>query len=154
MRKKVLTIIPVVVLLVISAVLLIIAIVVFTEKKNSVNVIKATKITETATNTELEADGLKLYCTSVKKDNKNNFIIKSFGFIRIAPTDFEIIAIKNADKLSVRLENGTDTILLEGKKDGSYYKFNIKEEKDKGYIFIIENQSTVDLNIGYIKYWK
>ena len=154
MRKVVLKIIPAIILLIVSVVFIIIAIVVFTEKKNSHSLIKATNITEIAGTVELEADGMKLYCESTKKDDKNNFIIKSNGSIRITPTSFTLIAIKKGDKLSVRLENGSDMVLLDGKKDGSYYKYNIKDYKDNGYMFVIENQSQDEINIGYIKYWK
>lgn len=154
MRKTILKLIPAIILLIISVVFIIVAIVVFTEKKNSQSLIKATTLTEISGTVELEADGMKLYCESTKKDTKNNFIIKANGSIRINPTDFTIIAIKNGDKLSVRLENGSDMVLLDYKKDGSYYKYNIKDYKDNGYMFVIENQSQDEINIGYIKYWK
>ena len=154
MRKKILTFIPAAILLLISVVLIIIAIVTFSQRDKGVKLIKATTITEVASNNELEVEGMKLFCQSVSKDKKNNFVLKAGGSIRIKPTKFSIIAFKNADLLSTRFENGEEMILIEGKKSGSYYKFNIINDKDKGYTFVLENQSTDDINIGYIKYWE
>lgn len=154
MRKKILTFIPAAILLLISVVLIIIAIVTFSQRDKGVKLIKATNITEIAGTVELEVEGMKLFCQSVCKDKKNNFVLKAGGSIRIKPTKFSIIAFKNADLLSTRFENGEEMILIEGKKSGSYYKFNIINDKDKGYTFVLENQSTDDINIGYIKYWE
>lgn len=154
MRKKILIFVPAIILLIISVVFIIIAIVTISEKEKGVKLLKATSISDINGNTELDVDGMQIFCNSVKKDKKNNFIIKAGGSIRIKPTNFSIIAFKNADLLSTRFEYGNQMYLLEGKKNNSYFKFNIIDDKDKGYIFIIENQSTEEINIGYIKYWE
>lgn len=151
MRKKVLTIIPILLLLVVIGVLASITVLVLTKKDKGLTMINASKI-EAVDSGEFLQDDIKVSYSLIYKDKKNNFILKPNGRIVITNHQSISLSIKSGDLVLVKNTNGENIYLPEPQKSGSYYSFSLTKEEN--YYIIIENLSTNEINIGYIKLYK
>ena len=151
MRKKVLTIIPILLLLVVIGVLASITVLILTKKDKGLTMINASKI-EAVDSGEFLQDDIKVSYSLIYKDKKNNFIIKPNGKIVITNHKSISLSIKSGDLVLVKNTNGENIYLPEPQKSGSYYSFSLTKEEN--YYIIIENLSTNEINIGYIKLYK
>ena len=151
MRKKVLTIIPILLLLVVIGVLASITVLILTKKDKGLTMINASKI-EAVDSGEFLKDDIKVSYSLVYKDKKNNFILKPNGRIVITNHQSISLSIKSGDLVLVKNTNGENIYLPEPQKSGSYYSFSLTKEEN--YYIIIENLSTNEINIGYIKLYK
>ena len=151
MRKKVLTIIPILLLLVVIGVLASITVLVLTKKDKGLTMINASKI-EAVDSGEFLQDDIKVSYSLIYKDKKNNFILKPNGRIVITNHKSISLSIKSGDLVLVKNTNGENIYLPEPQKSGSYYSFSLTKEEN--YYIIIENLSTNEINIGYIKLYK
>lgn len=151
MRKKVLTIIPILLLLVVIGVLASITVLILTKKDKGLTMINASKI-EAVDSGEFLQDDIKVSYSLVYKDKKNNFILKPNGRIVITNHQSISLSIKSGDLVLVKNTNGENIYLPEPQKSGSYYSFSLTKEEN--YYIIIENLSTNEINIGYIKLYK
>jgi len=151
MRKKVLTIIPILLLLVVIGVLASITVLILTKKDKGLTMINASKI-EAVDSGEFLQDDIKVSYSLIYKDKKNNFILKPNGKIVITNHKSISLSIKSGDLVLVKNTNGENIYLPEPQKSGSYYSFSLTKEEN--YYIIIENLSTNEINIGYIKLYK
>lgn len=151
MRKKVLTIIPILLLLVVIGVLASITVLILTKKDKGLTMINASKI-EAVDSGEFLQDDIKVSYSLTYKDKKNNFILKPNGRIVITNHQSISLSIKSGDLVLVKNTNGENIYLPEPQKSGSYYSFSLTKEEN--YYIIIENLSTNEINIGYIKLYK
>lgn len=151
MRKKVLTIIPILLLLVVIGVLASITVLVLTKKDKGLTMINASKI-EAVDSGEFLQDDIKVSYSLIYKDKKNNFILKPNGRIVITNHQSISLSIKSGDLVLVKNTNGENIYLPEPQKSGSYYSFSLTKEEN--YYIIIENLSTNEINIGFIKLYK
>ena len=151
MRKKVLTIIPILLLLVVIGVLASITVLILTKKDKGLTMINASKI-EAVDSGEFLQDDIKVSYSLIYKDKKNNFILKPNGKIVITNHQSISLSIKSGDLVLVKNTNGENIYLPEPQKSGSYYSFSLTKEEN--YYIIIENLSTNEINIGYIKLYK
>lgn len=151
MRKKVLTIIPILLLLVVIGVLASITVLILTKKDKGLTMINASKI-EAVDSGEFLQDDIKVSYSLIYKDKKNNFIIKPNGKIVITNHKSISLSIKSGDLVLVKNTNGENIYLPEPQKSGSYYSFSLTKEEN--YYIIIENLSTNEINIGFIKLYK
>ena len=151
MRKKVLTIIPILLLLVVIGVLASITVLILTKKDKGLTMINASKI-EAVDSGEFLQDDIKVSYSLIYKDKKNNFILKPNGKIVITNHQSISLSIKSGDLVLVKNTNGENILLPEPQKSGSYYSFSLTKEEN--YYIIIENLSTNEINIGYIKLYK
>lgn len=151
MRKKVLTIIPILLLLVVIGVLASITVLILTKKDKGLTMINASKI-EAVDSGEFLQDDIKVSYSLIYKDKKNNFILKPNGKIVITNHKSISLSIKSGDLVLVKNTNGENIFLPEPQKSGSYYSFSLTKEEN--YYIIIENLSTNEINIGYIKLYK
>ena len=151
MRKKVLTIIPILLLLVVIGVLASITVLILTKKNKGLTMINASKI-EAVDSGEFLQDDIKVSYSLVYKDKKNNFILKPNGRIVITNHQSISLSIKSGDLVLVKNTNGENIYLPEPQKSGSYYSFSLTKEEN--YYIIIENLSTNEINIGFIKLYK
>lgn len=151
MRKKVLTIIPILLLLVVIGVLASITVLILTKKDKGLTMINASKI-EAVDSGEFLQDDIKVSYSLIYKDKKNNFILKPNGKIVITNHQSISLSIKSGDLVLVKNTNGENIFLPEPQKSGSYYSFSLTKEEN--YYIIIENLSTNEINIGYIKLYK
>ena len=151
MRKKVLTIIPILLLLVVIGVLASITVLILTKKDKGLTMINASKI-EAVDSGEFLQDDIKVSYSLIYKDKKNNFILKPNGRIVITNHQSISLSIKSGDLVLVKNTNGENIYLPEPQKSGSYYSFSLTKEEN--YYIIIENLSTNEINIGYIKLYK
>lgn len=151
MRKKVLTIIPILLLLVVIGVLASITVLVLTKKDKGLTMINASKI-EAVDSGEFLQDDIKVSYSLIYKDKKNNFILKPNGRIVITNHKSISLSIKSGDLVLVKNTNGENIYLPEPQKSGSYYSFSLTKEEN--YYIIIENLSTNEINIGFIKLYK
>ena len=151
MRKKVLTIIPILLLLVVIGVLASITVLILTKKDKGLTMINASKI-EAVDSGEFLQDDIKVSYSLIYKDKKNNFILKPNGKIVITNHKSISLSIKSGDLVLVKNTNGENIYLPEPQKSGSYYSFKLTDEDN--YYIIIENLSTNEINIGYIKLYK
>lgn len=151
MRKKVLTIIPILLLLVVIGVLASITVLILTKKDKGLTMINASKI-EAVDSGEFLQDDIKVSYSLIYKDKKNNFILKPNGKIVITNHKSISLSIKSGDLVLVKNTNGENIYLPEPQKSGSYYSFSLTKEEN--YYIIIENLSTNEINIGFIKLYK
>lgn len=151
MRKKVLTIIPILLLLVVIGVLASITVLILTKKDKGLTMINASKI-EAVDSGEFLQDDIKVSYSLIYKDKKNNFILKPNGKIVITNHKSISLSIKSGDLVLVKNTNGENILLPEPQKSGSYYSFSLTKEEN--YYIIIENLSTNEINIGFIKLYK
>ena len=151
MRKKVLTIIPILLLLVVIGVLASITVLILTKKNKGLTMINASKI-EAVDSGEFLQDDIKVSYSLIYKDKKNNFILKPNGRIVITNHQSISLSIKSGDLVLVKNTNGENIYLPEPQKSGSYYSFSLTKEEN--YYIIIENLSTNEINIGFIKLYK
>ena len=151
MRKKVLTIIPILLLLVVIGVLASITVLVLTKKDKGLTMINASKI-EAVDSGEFLQDDIKVSYSLIYKDKKNNFILKPNGRIVITNHQSISLSIKSGDLVLVKNTNGENIYLPEPQKSGSYYSFKLTDEDN--YYIVIENLSTNEINIGFIKLYK
>jgi len=151
MRKKVLTIIPILLLLVVIGVLASITVLILTKKDKGLTMINASKI-EAVDSGEFLQDDIKVSYSLIYKDKKNNFILKPNGKIVITNHQSISLSIKSGDLVLVKNTNGENIYLPEPQKSGSYYSFKLTDEDN--YYIVIENLSTNEINIGFIKLYK